>query len=127
MALHQLKDNGNILLPKRIVPIVLAGEVDEVIAVFPETKTAFLKAKDILDRAYFETVTLWNTAKDLTVQKDYALLVKDNPVSGLLFQMRKKHPQGTEQELRRLWRASDELLVKAYFGDETFTFDTITL
>lgn len=31
--------NGNILLPKQVVPIALAGEVDETIAGHPETKT----------------------------------------------------------------------------------------
>jgi len=123
VAMHQLKDNGNILLPKRVVPIVLAGEVDEVIAVLPETRTAMLEAKVILDQAYQELIALWTKAKDTPVQKDYAMMVKDHPLCGLLFDMRKKHPKGTEQDLRMLWRTADELLVKKYFDGKSFTFD----
>jgi hypothetical protein len=129
VALHQLKDNGNILLPKRVVPIVLAGEVDEVIATLPETKTAMLEAKAILDRAYLELIALWSKAKDVPPggpgQKQYAMMVKDHPLCGLLFDMRKRHPQGTEQDLRLLWRSSDELLVKKLFDGKSFTFDIV--
>jgi len=126
VALHQLKDNGCILLPKRVVPIVLAGEVDEVVAVFPETKTAMLEARDILDKAYLELVALWTKTKDATVQKDYAMMIKDHPLCGLLFDMRKRHPKGTEQDLRVLWRSADELLVKRLFDGKSFTFDVET-
>jgi len=125
VALHQLKDNGNILLPKRVVPIVLAGEVDEVVATLPETRSAMLEARDILDRAYQEMVSLWNQAKDAKSQKDYALMVKEHPLCGLLFDMRKHHPQGSEENLRLLWRKNDELLVKKLFANVSFTFDPV--
>lgn len=123
VALHQLKDNGNILLPKRVVPIVLAGEVDEVIATLPETRTAMLDARDILDRAYAELIALWNKAKDLPTQKEYAMAVKDHPLCGLLFDMRKRHPKGSDHDLRMLWRTADELLVKKYFENKSYKFD----
>jgi len=123
VALHQLKDNGNILLPKRVVPIVLAGEVDEVVASLPETRTAMLAARSILDGAYQDLIALWSKAKDQVTQKDYAMMVKDHPLCGLLFDMRKRHPKGSDHDLRMLWRTADELIVKKYFENVSYTFD----
>lgn len=123
VAFHQLKDNGNILLPKRVVPIVLSGEIDEVVATLPETKTAMFEARDILDAAYKGLIALWHKAKDAGTQKDYAMMVKDHPLAALLFNMRKHHPGGTEENLRLLWRKADELLVNKLFDGKSFTFD----
>ncbi len=124
VAFHQLKDNGNILLPKRIVPIVLSGEVDEVVATLPETKTAMLESRAILDKAYEELLALWSRAKDAATQKEYAMLVKDHPLAALFFQLRKMSDPSIANILR-LWRTSDELMVKKLFGDRTFTFDEL--
>lgn len=123
VALHQLKDNGNILLPNRLVPLILAGEVDEVVAVLPETRGALLEAGNILAEAWDSLLSLWSKAREAESQKDYAMSVKNHPLSALLFEMRKKHPAGTEQELRSLWRGADDLLVKKLFEGKIFKFD----
>lgn len=125
VALHSLKDNGNILLPKRVVPIVLSGEVDEIIAILPETRTAMLSAKKTLDDMYNEVLALWNRSKSASSQKDYALLVKGHLLNSILFSMRKLYPDGGEKELRQLWRQSDELLSKRVFENVSLTFDEL--
>ena len=124
VSLHRLKDNGNVLLPKNLVPIVLANEHHEVIAVMPETKTAFLTAAAIIEAAVVDVIEVWLEAKGLESQKDYAMKVKDHPAAPMLFQARKKGVK-TEAGLRKVWRESGDLIVKKYFNDRIFLFDIL--
>lgn len=125
VALHQLKDNGNVLLPKRIVPLVLAGEVDEVVATLPETKSALYEARDMLAGAFADVLARWQDTRGLPTQKEFAMAVKDHPLSGLLFDMRKRYPQGGEEVLKALWRGSADILVKKLFAEKSFEFDRV--
>lgn len=124
-ALHHLKDNGNVLHPKRMVPVILANEHHEVVAVMPECKSGFTEAAAIMDEAYQKLEAKWLAARDLETQKDFALAVKDHPMAGMLFKLRKKNPDASPADLERLWRRSDQFIVKCLFDKRTFKFDIL--
>lgn len=122
-ALHHLKDNGNILSPKRLVPLVLAGEVDEVSAYLPEVTTALFTVKDLVDQAREELIQLWRQHAGLTIQKDFAMAVKDHKLASMLFANRKQ--KGDERSLLQIFREGGDQIVKSLFGDRTFQFDEL--
>jgi len=124
LALHRIKDNGNVLLPKNLVPIVLANEHHEIVAVMPECKSAFMETVEILEATWLDLLGLWGRAKDLTEQKTYALMVKDHLGASLLFKARKQGIK-TEAALQKLWRESGDMIVKRFFNNRTFKFDIL--
>ena len=62
---------------------------------------------------------IWSVTKDIRVQKDFALAIDGTtPFAGLLFTLRSHHGnKGTEQDLRRLWLSSEDIIVKRLFKD----------
>ena len=124
-ALHRLKGNGDILHPKNLVPIILANEQHEVKAVMPECTSAFDAVEKEMTSVYQSLKLLWEEGKDIEDQKPFAMLVKDHPLSSLLFRLRKKTPDATEAEVAALWRKSGERIVKTLFEKKRFKFDVI--
>jgi hypothetical protein len=124
-ALHRMKDNGNVLHPKNLVPIILANEQHEVKAVMPECTSAFNEVEESMAGAYKSMQNLWNEGKKLHDRKSFAMLVKDHPMSGILFHLRSKNCEATEVELTALWRKSGEKIVKILFDKKRFKFDVL--
>lgn len=124
-ALHHLKDNGNVLHPKRMVPVILANEHHEVIAVMPECKSGFTEAAQIMTECYESMLAKWLEARDLESQKDFALAVKDHPMASLLFKIRKRCPDADEAYLAQAWRDSGERITKTLFEKKRFKFDIL--
>jgi len=126
LALHHLRDNGNILHPNNIVPLLLNGEFEEVLATMPEVTTAFLEANKILVSAKIELKQVWDEAKNITEQKDFAMKIKHHPLASILFTLRKtKGATATEKDFELLWRTNDEILIKKLFDKKLFTFDLL--
>lgn len=84
---HRLRGEG--LNPKRIMQLVLMKEVDEYLAIFPEDVEHF--DKYIIANSNLETqiTDVWENSKSVSDQKEFALMVKDYPFSGVLFQAKK--------------------------------------
>jgi len=119
-ALHHMKDNGNIILPARLVEICLKGEKDEVKAIMPEISSALDEVDQTLKAMYGVLDNLWNAYKDIPSQKEFALRVSGNKFSGLLFAARK-----TGISLDKLWRKDPESVAEKLFGKRTFEFDIL--
>jgi hypothetical protein len=119
-ALHGMKDNGNIILPKNLVRISLKGDCEEVKAIMPEISTAL----DLVDKevkAEFAILeALWEANKAAVVQKDFAMAVKDNKFAGVLFAARK-----TSLPIKDIWRKDPEAIADKLFGKRTFEFDIL--
>lgn len=118
LALHHLVDNGNIFNPKRLVPLVLAGDTDEVVAYVPEVKPHLDRVAATLDSEYASLVDLWLATRDIEDQATFAKsIVGKTKFSGLLFQIRKtKGSAEGETHLRAKWRESGDLIVKMLYG-----------
>lgn len=119
-ALHHMKDNGNIILPERLVEIVLKGEKDEVKAIMPEVSSALDEVSKTVEETWQGLTTLWEASKHIESQKDFAMAVKNHPFNGLLFAARK-----TNKPLEKLWRADPEKVAEKLFAKKTFWFDVI--
>lgn len=127
VSMHHMKDNGNILLPKNLVPVVLSGEIAEVIAVMPEVTTAMSQVEEKLNQVIDQTYSLWEAHKNETDQKTFALAIKNDPFKGYLFTLRKlKGSSATRKDLWNLFRDNSEKVSKIVFGKQAFEFDILT-
>jgi hypothetical protein len=128
LSLAHIHDNGNICNVKHLIPWVLRHEQDELLTYFPELTTSVLKLTDELQRQYDDLVAIWDAAKAIEVQKDFALaIVKKTPYTSILFNLRKKvGTKGTIEDLKEVWRTDDtlELVVKTNEGFKV-EFDVI--
>jgi len=85
VALHHLK--ASLSIP-RLVEIVQANEDEEFLRYFPEYKDIFLNIKNRFRRLCDEAESVYRANKEVEVQKDFAIAVKDLPYSGALFATR---------------------------------------
>jgi len=118
LAIHALASNGNISNPKHLIDFVLAGEGDELIAIFPYLKDRFAEVKDTIDAAFATLQEVWEANRGVTEQKEFALrIIKATPFNGLLFTLRKTKGIGLGElaDLKQMWRNSAELIVKRLF------------
>jgi len=110
VSLHHMRGNNgeNLYNPKYLLPFILAGETDEVTNYFEETKEVIADYKNQVDIHFANMMKVWEAAKDITVQKDFALaIVGKTPFTGFLFEARKK---GVNPSL--LWRSGEDAILK---------------
>lgn len=113
VALHHLRGEGNNLFsPKYLLPIVMAGEIEEVLTYFPEVRDSLLAVKEKVDKEKEVLLNLWGQVKDIENQKEFALsVVGKSKLSSLLFQARK-----LKLEPASMLRDYQPLLLKVLFG-----------
>lgn len=87
LAAHRLRGNG--LTLNAICELVAMNEVDEYVAVFPEDKTKFDPAMQKMKEMLWELKVHYGRFEALETQKDFALAVRDLPLSGVMFRARK--------------------------------------
>lgn len=87
VAIHRLK--SGIENTKSIVDIIFKNEQDEFLLYFPEYTEIIMKNVDAYNNFILYINKLWDKTKDIEIQKDFALKVKDTSVSGILFGLRK--------------------------------------
>jgi hypothetical protein len=114
---HHAEGGGNLFHPKRLVPLVLSGEVDEVIAYYPEVREAAGRVRAEVEAAWEGLRSVWERTWRIEEQKQFArAIIGATPFTGLLFALRKRHgADQTEDRLRRLWLDSADKVVKALF------------
>lgn len=112
VALHRLRGEGsNLVSPKYIIPLVLTGEMDEILQYWSEYTEEFHQVKDRLDLHLGRVCDLWEKVKNIPEQKDFALRILDEtPFAGLLFQARKNNSHPKE-----LWNESADLIYKVLY------------
>ncbi|RJQ30304.1 hypothetical protein C4565_00535 [Candidatus Parcubacteria bacterium] len=104
LALHAMWGNGNLFLPKYLLPFILSGDTDELLAYYPEVKDVLYQYKNQVDAALVELIKIWQQCWEIESQKEFALaIVGKTSFSGLLFTLRRKY--GKEQTLDLLKEA----------------------
>lgn len=106
LTLHRMSDNGNLALPKNLIPVILNNEQDEVLAYFPSLEGRVNDIAEDIEDLRLNTEKLWQEHKDLPL-KEFAMAVKDSESSGLLFTMKRKG-----STLKELWSSDNVSLVK---------------
>lgn len=119
LTLHNLKGNGNVFLPKNILPWIIKGEEAELLSYFGELTDTVYRMKEMLDREFNTLVKVWEEAWQIESQKDFALtIVPQTKFNGLLFTLRKKYGKlQTRGQLEELWRHSEDLILKVLFKE----------
>lgn len=85
---HRLRGES-VLTPNRVCDLIIAGEVDEYLAVFPEDDVK-VAPYVMAHRRILQSASLgWKFYGMCETQKQFAMGVKDTPVAPLLFSMRK--------------------------------------
>ncbi len=112
-AYHRMRGEGdNLYHPKNLLPSILLGELDELFAIFPESEDVATQYKDIVDKEFDVLVSVWESAKHLEVQRDFALaIIGKTPFTGVLFNFRGAGKDGV-RELRKTWIASEGSILK---------------
>ncbi|MFY4731189.1 RNA ligase [Nitrospira sp. BLG_2] len=113
LSLHKMKGaNGDALYnPSTLLPFILEGEGDELLATYPEIKDCFYHYKNKVDTAYNELESLWLEYKDVPVQKDFALSIQGKtPFTGVLFNCRK-----SGSSLKEEWAKAERHIDKTLF------------
>lgn len=87
LAAHRLRGNG--LTTNAVCELVSLGEVAEYLATFPEDAHKFDDAIEELKTMLFCLKENYENNKHHESQKDFALAVKDLPLSGVIFKARK--------------------------------------
>jgi len=126
LALHRLKDNGNIIRPKRLCEVVLTNETSEVLAVMPEVTTALCKVEKAIDALVEDLDRQYWAYGTYRSQKTYALAIKDHKFSWVLFKLRKmgRDPNDSQvKQIRSMLLSKVENTAAALFPSITFTFD----
>ena len=91
VAAHRLRGNG--LTINSVCELVAMGETSEYLNTFPEDLPKFEPAMQMLAMMQEELVDNYNQYKDIADQKEFALKVKDLPLSSIMFLARRKNEQ----------------------------------
>lgn len=118
LALHRMRGNNNIFLDKYIVPLVLAGEKEEIFTYFPEIKPKYEIVEKKINDAFEALIKTFNEVKGIEDQKTFALSIKGKTeFTGLLFLMKKKYGKDMKvEDLKSLWRESGDCILKVLFS-----------
>jgi hypothetical protein len=101
-------NNGERLTMGNLVPLVFQGDGWRTLSKsIPEIIPKCEKIEKFLQESINSLIKVWENNKDIVSQKDFALAIKDNPFSSILFAARKlkKHPED-------VWRESENLIIK---------------
>ncbi len=90
IVLHHLRGN-NVLDAGRIAELIVTGEVDEYLSSFTEDALKFINYQNVWNNFKKDLVDSWNLLKDITTQKDFAILAKKYSFNRLLFSARKNN------------------------------------
>lgn len=85
VALHHMKAHFSV---RYLVDLTRKAEVAEVIAYFPEWADLLLEVQAAIESFEEEIFQVYETHKDIPIQKDFALAVSKYPWSGVLFGLR---------------------------------------
>lgn len=119
LTLHRLSGNGNIGLTKNLLPLLLAGEKDEIISYFSYLEPKFLELEFIVADLFANLHDVWKKAKDIEDQKEFAIYItKENHTdfSSILFHLKKEGKIQDEAALKHKFNESSALILKVLGG-----------
>jgi hypothetical protein len=111
VLLHSLNGNGEMTSLKKLLPVILNGEIDEIISYFPHLTDIVSDVKMRLDSLMAELLIVWDCAKDIESQKDFAnKIIPLTKMSSILFKVRKAG--GDIKDVAAEFKKSEGLLIK---------------
>ena len=89
VAAHKLRGNDPVPTTKNLLTVLFEGEVDELLAYFPEFKEYVEPLQAKIAEALAEMMEVWHNVSGIENQKDFALAIKDCKLKNVLFDARK--------------------------------------
>ena len=116
LLLHSLNGNDELTSFKKLVPVCLNGEIDEIVAYFPHLKDIVEETKFKLSDSYKVLKNWWIQSRDIEDRKTFAISIKDCRFSGILFSLKNQLGcNSVEADLWREWLKSEKLIIKVLF------------
>lgn len=117
LRLHKLWDNGNLLRPRALVPLVLSGEIDEVEGYFPDVRLYSEDVKRRVQAEYLAASQTWEAGRGIQEARDFALFVTASTrFYDVMFRARR-----SGREFPEVWRERHEdvakLIVESWDAD----------
>jgi hypothetical protein len=115
LKLHRLNNNGCITNIKNIVPIILAGEIAEVLLYFPHLQPRIAEVQLLLGKLATELHDAWVDCKNIEDQKEFAIRItktRYTPFSSILFKMKRAGKIHNAEELGIEFCNADSLILK---------------
>jgi hypothetical protein len=109
LAIANLRNNG-VLSDSRVACLVMAQDEDEYLSYFPEDQALFEPYLRARDEMYKMIKILTDSYMAYPSQKDFALAVKDTPVSSIMFALRKG--QSVEDSVKKMSDDSKALMLQ---------------
>ncbi len=100
VALHHLRGEG--LNPKRILEIVLAGEINEIVAHFPEWKGPITNTLRTFEALAEDIAECWANYSDIEDQKTFALTIKHLSYAPILFSLKAGKIKSATEGLKQM-------------------------
>ena len=93
LTVHRIRGEGS-LSNKRIMQLLLMNEQDEYLTYYPEDQQFFDPVQQAYESLLCRITVVWEESKHLEDKKEFALAVKDNLFSAVLFtaKMKNEHP-----------------------------------
>ena len=119
LSLHRMKGNDNVFRVKNLIPFVLTNESDELLAYYPEVETLYRQTEAKVTQCFNELLEIYNNSQGIENQKDFAMLVKNNLFSGILFKLRKIHGVHIPlDKLKEEWNNSGDMIYNNLFKND---------
>lgn len=109
LALHRVVNNGNVMLPSNLIPLILKNEHDEIKVYFPELREQIERAEGWLEHWRADTWAKYCDIQYLESQKDFALACKYHEFSSVMFAARKN-----KRCVQETFNSFEKLLVDKY-------------
>lgn len=112
LTAHRIRGDSGTPTPANICELVVTNETGEFLAYFPEFQSMFDVYINKFDSLIDSAEAIYEETKDIESQKEFALAVKDHPLSGILFTSRAKN-----STIRHaLSEAKTSMLIKVLLG-----------
>lgn len=111
VALHHFKHGDN--RTKRLIPIAMSGERDEVLTYFPEMLEEYERIERRLTELRADYLMAWVSNKHQPTRKDFALAIAQEPCKSLLFKLRDIQDSGStvsDKDINDVWVQSASVL-----------------
>lgn len=92
VALHNLLSNQNLHNPKNLIPLIIKGEIDEVLCYFPELSEKVFDIVKVIDGEKSKAKIVYQQASKIKGQKEFAqYVIKHTLLSPVCFNARKQN------------------------------------
>lgn len=113
LALHRLRGNGNVFLDKVLLPLILTGELEEVLCYYPEAKENIEKLQERVNEQFSNLIFYYRLSQGIEDQKEFALKIQKCKFNSILFTLRKKYGVNySVDKLKEIWEDSEKLIEK---------------